>query len=283
MSWRLKVSHHTGLRYTEPVSASFNEARMTPADGGGQLLIAHELRVSPSARVQAYTDYWGTTVEAFDLHEPHTVLDVTSNSVVETTETTPLETNVDWADLAEPAVVDAWCEFLRPSRYVDDARDDPHRSDLLAELAAYDRPADAIHAAVTAVEEHMRYTPGSTNVFTKASEAWANGVGVCQDFTHVTLSLLRPLGIPARYVSGYLYTGSGEVGERVTGESHAWVEVWDGDWHGLDPTNGRVVGEGHVIVARGRDYADVSPLKGIYAGGHSESLGVEVSLTRLPR
>ena len=108
----------------------------------------------------------------------------------------------------------------------------------------------------------MRYTPGITTVQTTASEAWAQAAGVCQDFTHVTLSLLRAVGIPARYVSGYLYTGSGEVGETVIGESHAWVEVWDGRWHGLDPTNGRVVGEGHVVVARGRDYADVSPLRG---------------------
>ncbi|MDQ1249425.1 MAG: Transglutaminase family protein [Actinomycetota bacterium] len=283
MSWRLKVNHHTGLRYTEPVSASFNEARMTPADGGGQLLIAHELRTSPSARVQSYTDYWGTTVEAFDLHESHTVLDITSSSVVETSVTTPLAATVTWDDLKDEAVSDRWCEYLRPSRYVDDARDDPNRAELLAALAAYPRPADAILAAVSAVEDRMTYTPGFTTVFTTASEAWAHGAGVCQDFTHVTLSLLRPLGIPARYVSGYLYTGSGDVGERVTGESHAWVEVWDGDWHGLDPTNGRVVGEGHIIVARGRDYADVSPLKGIYAGGHSESLGVTVTLTRLPR
>lgn len=283
MSWRLKVTHETGLRYTEPVSASFNEARMTPADGGGQLLIAHELRTVPPARVQSYTDYWGTTVEAFDLHEAHTVLDVMSSSVVETSVTTPPASSVTWDDLRAEAVVDRWCEYLRPSRYVDDAQADPSRAGLLAELVACPRPADAIHAAVSAVENHMRYTPGFTTVFTTASEAWAHGAGVCQDFTHVTLSLLRPLGIPARYVSGYLYTGSGEVGERVTGESHAWVEVWDGDWHGLDPTNGRVVGEGHIIVARGRDYADVSPLKGIYAGGSSESLGVTVTLTRLPR
>ncbi|HQZ84724.1 MAG TPA: transglutaminase family protein, partial [Actinomycetota bacterium] len=103
------------------------------------------------------------------------------------------------------------------------------------------------------------------------------------DFSHITLSLLRPLGIPARYVSGYLYNGSGQVGDTVTGESHAWVEVWDGAWHALDPTNGRTVSEGHVVVARGRDYADVPPLKGIYAGGQSEALGVEVTLTRLPR
>lgn len=283
MSWRLKVTHHTGLRYSEPVSASFNEARMTPADGGGQMLIAHELRTIPTARMQTYTDYWGTTVVGFDLHESHRILDVTSNSVVETSVTTPPQAQVAWDDLKDPAVADRWCEYLRPSRYVDDATDDPSRAQLIKELHSDATPAEAIGHVMAAVRGHMKYTPGATTVFTTASEAWARGEGVCQDFTHATLSMLRALGIPARYVSGYLYTGSGEIGEKVTGESHAWVEVWDGDWHGLDPTNDRVVGEGHVIVARGRDYADVSPLKGIYAGGSSEALGVSVSLTRLPR
>lgn len=283
MSWRLKVSHHTGLRYSEPVSASFNEARMTPADGDGQMLIAHELRTIPPARMQTYTDYWGTTVVAFDLHESHRILDVTSNSVVETTVTTPPRSTVTWDELKDPAVADRWCEYLRPSQYVDDATGDPSRAEMLRSLHTDATPAEAIAHAMAAVREHMRYTPGATTVFTTASEAWARGEGVCQDFTHVTLSLLRALRIPARYVSGYLYTGSGEIGEKVTGESHAWVEAWDGDWHGLDPTNDRVVGEGHVIVARGRDYSDVSPLKGIYAGGSSQALGVSVSLTRLPR
>ena len=283
MSWRLKVTHETELKYTNPVSVSFNEARMTPADGGGQLLIAHELHTTPAARAQTYTDYYGTTVEAFDLHESHTHLDITSVSVVETSGTMPLSDACSWSDLDDDALRDRWCEYLRPSRYVDDARDDPRRAPLMAELTDLPTPQAAINAAVGAVEMNLRYTPGSTTVFTTAAEAWGNGQGVCQDFSHVTLSLLRPLGIPARYVSGYLYTGSGDVGETVTGESHAWVEVWDGEWHALDPTNGRFVGEGHVVVARGRDYADVSPLKGIYAGGHSESLGVEVSLTRLPR
>lgn len=283
MSWRLKVTHHTGLRYSDPVSASFNEARMTPADGDGQLLIAHELHTLPATRVQHYVDYWGTAVEAFDLHEAHTVLDVTSRSVVETTSTSPLVTSATWADLRDEAILDRWCEFLRPSTYVDDASEDPARADLVAQLKACATPAEAIHMAVEAVETRMHYTPGSTTVFTKAAEAWSHGQGVCQDFTHVTLSLLRTVGIPARYVSGYLYTGSGEIGETVIGESHAWVEAWDSAWHGLDPTNGRTVREGHIIVARGRDYADVSPLKGIYAGGSSEDLGVSVRLTRLPR
>ena len=114
-----------------------------------------------------------------------------------------------------------------------------------------------------------------------AEQAWAKGRGVCQDFTHATLSLLRAVGIPARYVSGYLHTEEPAVGQTVVGESHAWVEYWDGRWHAVDPTNDRAVGSAHVIVARGRDYADVPPLKGIYAGGESEGLGVSVSITQL--
>lgn len=283
MSWRLKVSHHTSLRYSAPVSASFNEARMTPWDGEGQLLIAHELHTSPTARLQKYDDYWGTAVESFDLHQSHSELEITAVSVVETTATNPLEQEVTWQDLAQPAVIDKYCEVLRPSLYVDDALNDPARAELVAQIRGCETPAAAVAYAAAAVTAHMRYTPGSTTVSTTASEAWQHAAGVCQDFTHVTLSLLRAAGVPARYVSGYLYTGSGAIGETVTGESHAWVEAWAGRWHGIDPTNGRVVGEEHIIVARGRDYADVSPLKGIYAGGSAEDQLVQVHLTRLPR
>jgi transglutaminase-like putative cysteine protease len=133
------------------------------------------------------------------------------------------------------------------------------------------------------VRGRMLYTTGSTNVSTTASEAWAAGSGVCQDFTHAMLSLLRSCGIPARYVSGYLHTEEEALAETVRGESHAWVEVWNGGWEGLDPTNDRTVGSAHVLVARGRDYADVPPLKGIYAGGASQGLGVDVDITQLPR
>jgi transglutaminase-like putative cysteine protease len=132
-----------------------------------------------------------------------------------------------------------------------------------------------------AVRERLSYTPGVTDVSTTAGEAWASGHGVCQDFTHATMSLLRAAGIPARYVSGYLHTEEPTPGRTVTGESHAWVEYWDATWHAVDPTNDRSVGGAHVVVARGRDYADVPPLKGIYAGGQSEDLGVTVEITQV--
>jgi transglutaminase-like putative cysteine protease len=105
---------------------------------------------------------------------------------------------------------------------------------------------------------------------------------VCQDFAHLVLAALRGVGVPARYVSGYLYPeDEAPVGHTVVGQSHAWVEAWTGDWFGVDATNGRPVGDHHVIVARGRDYADVTPLKGVYHGPPSESPGVQVELTRL--
>ena len=283
-SWRLQVRHHTGLKYGSPVIVSFNEARMTPVDDVGQTLLSHSMMVNPGASIQRYVDYWGTAVEGFDVHEEHTILEVTALSIVETAvRIFPTRPDITWNDVHDEAVVDRWCEFLRTTGYVDDAMTDPARASLVAELQREPTPYQALVAIVDAVRAHLFYYPGSTSVSTTASQAWARGAGVCQDFTHTTLSLLRACGIPARYVSGYLYTGEGVVGVQVVGESHAWVEAWLGEWVAVDPTNGRDVDATHVVVARGRDYSDVSPLKGIYSGGRSQDLGVEVSLIRLPR
>jgi transglutaminase-like putative cysteine protease len=179
------------------------------------------------------------------------------------------------------SVQDRWCEFLAVTGYVDDAAADPLRAGLVRELLAATDPRAATDLAVAAVRDRLTYTPGVTHVSTTAHEAWTEGHGVCQDFTHATLSLLRAAGIPARYVSGYLHGEDEEIGRPVHGESHAWVEVWDRGWRAVDPTNARPVGPAHVVVVRGRDYADVPPLKGIYAGGRSEALGVAVEITQL--
>lgn len=283
MSWRLRVIHTTALKYSSPVSVSFNEARMTPADTGGQLLISHELRVEPRCRIFTYQDYWGTAVDSFDVHASHSSLEVVAGNVVDTPRPPQRPAGLAWSVLRGPEVRDSWCEYLRASQYVDDAGQDAARTDLVAQLRRTSTPRDAVDQVVEAVREHIAYVPGATSVSTTARESWAHGRGVCQDMSHATLSLLRAVGVPARYVSGYLYAGTGEIGETAVGESHAWVEFWDGAWHPCDPTNGLDVGEGHVVVARGRDYADVSPLKGVYAGGHSQTLGVTVSVTRLPR
>jgi transglutaminase-like putative cysteine protease len=143
-------------------------------------------------------------------------------------------------------------------------------------------PQQAARAAAGWVHERLAYVPGTTGVQTSAAQAIGEGRGVCQDFAHASIAVLRAAGIPARYVSGYLHPKpEAGVGETVTGESHAWVEWWIGDWWAYDPTNDAVPGPGHVVIAKGRDYADVTPVRGIYHGGDGGSTEVVVEVTRL--
>ena len=281
MSWRIAVRHRTGYQYGSPARASYNEVRMTPADqqaAGGQHLLTSRLEIRPDTRPLRYVDYWGTQVHAFDLHVPHTELEVTATSVVETAgpATAP---EVGWDTLAAPPVRDRFAELLAPSRYAvaEDELDAVARS-----LRAAGTPAETGRAAVHWVHETLDYVRGATSAGTTSAEARALGSGVCQDFSHLALALLRSAGLPARYVSGYLYPASAAaLDETVSAESHAWVEFWAGDWIPLDPSNLSEVAERHVLVARGRDYADVRPIAGVYSGPAAQALGVTVELTRL--
>jgi transglutaminase-like putative cysteine protease len=283
MSWRLQVSHRTGYRYAGDVLSSYNEARITPLTDTEQLTIDAVVDISPPARASRYWDYWGALVHAFDVHVPHTQLTVTGRSLVETTAPAPGASDdpgATWDDLADLDGMDRFDELLRPTTYV------PHRAAELAteaaELRATGSPHEAALAAASWVRERLVYERGITRVSTSALEAWHAGHGVCQDFAHLTLALLRGMGIPSRYVSGYLHPREEAViGQTERGESHAWVEWWAGEWVRFDPTNGAPVGERHVVVARGRDYGDVPPLKGIYSGGPAGDLEVTVELTRM--
>lgn len=283
MTQRLSVTHTTRHTYDGDVRASFNEARMTPMSTSGQLMLRHELAVAPAARIQRYTDYWGTAVEAFDVHIPHHTLTVVSTSVVDTAARWRQAPGLSWAQMRSDELADRWCEFLELSTFVDDAAVDPARAEVLDAVRRAPTPRAAVGLAIEAVRDHIAYTPGATHVHTSAGEAWSDGRGVCQDFSHNTLSLLRAVGIPARYVSGYIHSEDAEIGVPGVGESHAWIEVWNGAWEAHDPTNGRPVGAAHVLVARGRDYRDVSPLTGIYAGPMSRDPEVVVEVTRLER
>lgn len=278
---RLHVVHRSAYSYVGLVDASFNEVRMTPATFEGQRLVSHDLKVSPECPVQEYTDYWGAVVECFDVHVPHGVLEVVSTSTVDVDHERSRAGSVTWEKVRSVTVQDRWAEYAARTSYVDDARDDSERRPVVKAMAAQATPAHAVDFAVEEVRSRLTYTPGATTVSTTAGEAWAHGQGVCQDFTHVTLSLLRAVGIPARYVSGYLHAEHVEPGVTVSGESHAWVEYWDGGWKSVDPTNDRPVGSCHVVVSRGRDYVDVLPLKGIYAGARSEMARVVVEITEL--
>jgi transglutaminase-like putative cysteine protease len=277
--WRLRVVHTTGYRYATPVTQSYNEARLTPRSDQRQNLMVNRLDTVPATRSYRYTDYWGTEVTAFDVHKPHTELKVTAASVVETAEHDGPVDGATWAEVRSPATVDQHAEYLEWTKYV------PKHRELAAmarSLRKGNRPAETVLAVSQWVHDTLTYQRGTTGVHSSAVDAWHAGEGVCQDYAHLTLALLRAVGVPSRYVSGYLHTKpAAAVGETVVGESHAWIEAWTGDWWGFDPTNDIPIGHRHVWVATGRDYADVSPLKGIYSGGAATAIEVTVDMTRL--
>jgi len=280
MTWRIGIRHVTGYEYEKPVTSSYNEARITPISNDRQLVLESEVDVTPPASIYRYWDWWGTLVHSFDLQEAHDELIITGTSVVETSgPPDPPPAPATWDDLATFAVRDQYAELLCASRYV------PLSGGVADAARELDRSLDPLEtcAAVVAwVRTRLRYERGATTVSTTAADALEIGAGVCQDFTHVALGLLRALGVPARYVSGYLHPSSkAEPGHAVAGQSHAWIEAWVGDWMPFDPTNGSPVGERHVVVGRARDYADLPPLNGIFHGGPAKALGVSVELTRL--
>jgi transglutaminase-like putative cysteine protease len=226
-----------------------------------------------------YVDYWGTEVSAFDVHEPHARLIVAARSLVETVAAIPDVTDTDWEVLSDAHVRDRFCEYLHSSPHVPI---DELFVEVAAEISRGRTPRATVEAVSTWVRESLAYEPGATDVSTNARAALELGRGVCQDFVHVALAVLRAAGIPARYASGYLHPDvDAAVDAAVTGQSHAWLEAWTGAWQRLDPTNGAPVAEEHVLVARGRDYSDVTPLKGVYNGPPSRSTDVRVTIRRV--
>jgi transglutaminase-like putative cysteine protease len=280
MGWRLQISHRTGFTYAGPVASSYNEARMSPCTDGHQNVLDSRVTVRPYARTFTYRDYWDTLVTVFDVHAPHETLDVLADALVETSSASEVGDGLSWSELGAPAVTERWPEVTLPTPRT---ALDEELTALAADLrSAHPTPAAAAAAVCDVVYENIEYVPGSTGVQTDAVQVWRQRKGVCQDISHLSIGLLRALGLPARYVSGYLYpTADAELGDAVTGQSHAWVEWFDGSWRAFDPTNGIPIGERHVMVGHGRDYADVPPLKGLYAGPANTGQTVAVTLTRV--
>lgn len=280
MSVRLRIQHQTGYTYDAPVSSSYNQVRVTPMTTPEQIALRTRVDVRPTPWSHVYHDYWGSQVTAFEVHEPHEALSVTATSTVEVDRPPAEPPGGGWDLLRSPAAVDEHVEHL-----VDDAvtRPPSDLADRVRALSADARwPDDVALAVCGLLHEQVRYVPGSTTVASRAADAWTERAGVCQDLAHLALGALRSVGIPARYVSGYLHPDpAAEVGVTVSGESHAWVEWWSGDWYGWDPTNDVAPGDRHVIVARGRGYDDVPPLRGIYAGRARSSMVVTVDITRV--
>jgi transglutaminase-like putative cysteine protease len=277
---RLRITHSTGYRYEGEVTASYNEARMLPISAERQLVLHSNLEVTPVSSHHQYTDYWGTRVLAFDVLAPHTELTLSASSLVEVLDPAPHDEGLAWDELRRAR--------FTAGEYVQQLPQTPltEPADELAGIAATvvglgGSPCEAALEICRRIGESVEYVTGVTGVTSTAAEAWGEGRGVCQDITHIAIGALRSVGIPARYVSGYLHPSPEPVvGETVVGESHAWVEWFCGSWHGYDPTNQVEVGDRHVRVGHGRDYTDVAPLRGVYAGPTASELFVTVEITR---
>ncbi len=280
MGRQLRIVHHTGYRYQAGVAASRNEARMTPRTNREQLVLATNLEISPTAWTYSYRDYWGAQVTAFEISAPHDRLQVVATSTVEVGERPSAGLGISWEEVLAPDLADQHVELLQVARHIEPP---PELLSLAVEIRREtESPGEAVHRLVTAIRERVDYVPGSTEVQTRASEVWEARAGVCQDLVHLGLGALRSIGIPARYVSGYVMPAEDPLpGQPQTGESHAWLQYWDGTWVGLDPTNDTPPGEFHVEIGTGRDYFDIPPLKGVYSGPSESDMFVEVEITVL--
>jgi transglutaminase-like putative cysteine protease len=281
------VRHVTRFVYSVPVTESITEARMQPRSEGQQRCVKFELTTQPRARVHAYRDYQNNVVHHFDLPGKHKELRINAEATVEVNLSAPLPENVSeeiWLALERATQQAEHWDYLQPSQFVTAT---PLLLELaqLWQLARAADPLSLLQRINTLIYENFDYVPKATQVDSPIDEALHARRGVCQDFTHIMLALVRRLGIPARYVSGYLYHGD-NADRSAADATHAWVEAWlpELGWLGFDPTNNLLAGERHIRTAIGRDYADVPPTRGVFKGlADSElSVGVQVAPAEAP-
>lgn len=275
---RLRLRHRTEFAYDQPVAGSFNESRTTPLTDARQTVLSSRTAIEPVTWTHTYTDYWGTEVTAFEVLTRHRRLVVTSTALVDVRPSPPAG-DCGWDELRERSTRDALAEWVAVGEHTEPGEE--LRGLASAVLAEHASPAETAREVCGIVHRTVEYVPGATGVHTRAVEAWDQRKGVCQDLAHLAVGALRGVGVPARYVSGYLHpSADAPVGETVLGESHAWVEWWAGGWHGWDPTHDGPVGSLHVTVGRGREYHDVSPVRGIVSGVSTSTLTAQVEVTR---
>jgi transglutaminase-like putative cysteine protease len=282
------VRHATTYRYADPVTLSSHRLRLTPRNTPRQTLRRFAIEVSPATHtLAAERDAFGNPSHQLDIRESHDALTIEARSVVEVSPECPELGFTPWEEAAAAAARPTGAKaleaamFALPSSYTaaDDAIEDYAR-----ESFAPGRPVLQAARELTArIFADFAYDPGATHASTLALDAFAERHGVCQDFAHVFLAACRALGVPARYVSGYLLTRPPEGQEKLIGAdaSHAWASVWCpvAGWVDFDPTNDVIPGAEHVTCAWGRDYADVGPVQGVVLGGGGHTIAVAVDVT----
>jgi transglutaminase-like putative cysteine protease len=282
----LEVRHVTQYHYAEPVRESVMELWMQPQKGARQRLVSFELELDPTAQLFSYADAFGNAVYHFDVPQPHDRLNITARSAVETQAPAPLPEGLDmgeWDRLRSDFVRGENFDFLHHHGF---AIETEALRSFVAErdidrLRLRD-PLSAVRDLSQTIYQAFDYEPGVTDAESPIDLALTARRGVCQDFAHIMISICRSWGVPARYVSGYLFTDR-KGGDRSDPDAtHAWVEVFlpSTRWIGLDPTNNVIAGERHIAAAVGRDYNDVPPSRGVYKGDAESQLAVGVSVRR---
>ena len=279
---KLRVEHRTVYTYAQPVSSNTNELRLKPVSAHGQNCDSYEVQLNPPAKLSDYTDFYFNYVQFFEVAEAHQELSIASSSEV-TTSSSLLPGDAETAPLSrlpECARLEQCYDFTQASTFVA-ISPEVWRLAVDASQGQNDVWQTAV-GIMRFIHSGFSYEPLATHVHTHMFDVLEHRRGVCQDFVHVMLGMCRSLKIPARYVSGYLYNGPAD---KLTGAqaSHAWCEVYVPDlgWRALDPTNNQQADERYIKVAVGRDYADVTPVKGHYRGTPDKRMRVEVSVTQL--
>lgn len=278
------IRHVTTFRYEPAVRESVMEVRLQPRSEANQRCLSFTLDVTPSANITQYRDFAGNTVHHFDIAGAHREVKVSAQSTVQVQSVpAPRSSEAgDWADLDALTAGDDYWEMMLPSEFA-------HSGDSLEELAKELRcerrgdPLELLTELNEGIYELFSYVPNSTKVDSPIEDALRSRQGVCQDFAHIMIALVRKLRIPCRYVSGYLFhlEENGRKDRSLEGASHAWVEalVPRLGWTAFDPTNNLIGGDRHIRVAIGRDYADVPPTRGVYKGEAQSELSVAVTVS----
>ena len=284
---RLGIAYRMHFRYSEVVTESQNEVRVRPLHDEHQRVLSYRLTPRPQVQVLPVPDYWGTTVEYLGVRTPHTELELVAESTVETRPRSAPADAVAVSELSDAGFKTDHLEFLGPSRHVNWDHGDAVGQRAASAVAGASSVQDMVRAVVADVRAILAYRPGATDIGVTLSELLEGRAGVCQDFAHLATGMLRSVGVPARYVSGYLFAadetaldaGSADV---VSVQTHAWIEAsvpgWG--WWALDPTNGGEVGERHVVIGCGRDYGDVPPVRGAFTGSGTAEVDAEVVIGR---
>jgi transglutaminase-like putative cysteine protease len=275
------VRHITNFKYEPAVRESVMEVRMQPRTDFRQRCLSFSLTIDPRASMMMYRDFYGNAVHNFDIPERHRMIEVMAQAIVDVLPARALDAEAvgDWAELDERVAQTDYWEMLLPSHF---ARPSELLERLAGELDLRRRgnPLEVLQELNSKLYELFDYAPNTTEVDSPIDDALKARRGVCQDFAHIMITLVRQLKIPCRYVSGYLYHQDKSQDRSPAGATHAWVEAYLGElgWVAFDPTNNLEGCDRHVRVAVGRDYSDVPPTRGVYKGEAESELSVLVTV-----